>query len=110
VFELCSDWLEETTRVTVGADQSLSAADRRRRDGVATRPGRHDPGYRLPAEPVVEGLVCWNGPPDTESRPDSRGQHLTELGERPPPEAAPRHGGAPPGCTPFLADTYSNPM
>jgi hypothetical protein len=48
-FELFLDLLEETVRVIVGTDQSLSAADRRRRDGVTTPPGVTVPGvvYRM---------------------------------------------------------------
>jgi hypothetical protein len=48
---------------------------------------------QLPEEPVVKWLVRWNSPAHTERCPDCSQHHLTELCERPPPEAAPAAAG-----------------
>lgn len=49
---------------------------------------------QLSEEPVIEWLIRWDGSAHTEGCPGSTNYYLTELRERPLPEAAPPLRGA----------------
>jgi hypothetical protein len=92
--------------VNYRSEESLSAALRRGRDGVATHERCPESG-QLPEESVVKRLIRWDSSANAQSCPSCSQYHFTVLRERPVPEASPSSAGGRQVSHFIQADTFT---